>query len=95
MPMAQRVALLQGSSFVIFRQPGRSLNAQTNEDLIGEERAAGAIGVRRTLRQACYRDDPEAQGAFEGLMIHWVLQVARRIAFRCVLHRCGSLDIRR
>ena len=28
-------------------------------------------------------------------MIHEVLQFALRIAFRCVLHRCGSLDIRR
>ena len=31
------------------------------------------------------RDFPEAQGAFKVLMIHWVLQVARRIAFRCVI----------
>ena len=38
---------------------------------------------------------PEAQGAFKGLMIHWILQFALRIAFRCVLHRCGSQDIRR
>ena len=35
----------------------------------------------------------EAQCAFKGLMIHEVLQFALRIAFRCVLHRCGSLDI--
>jgi hypothetical protein len=37
---------------------------------------------------------PEAQCAFKVLMIHEVLQFALRIAFRCVLHRCGSLDIR-
>ena len=36
---------------------------------------------------------PEAQCAFKSLMIHEVLQFALRIAFRCVLHRCGSLDI--
>ena len=36
---------------------------------------------------------PEAQCAFKILMIHEVLQFALRIAFRCVLHRCGSLDI--
>ena len=41
------------------------------------------------------RDIPEAQGAFKVLMITWILQFARRIAFRCVLHRCGSQDIRR
>ena len=37
---------------------------------------------------------PEAQCAFKILMIHEVLQFALRIAFRCVLHRCGNLDIR-
>ena len=36
----------------------------------------------------------EAQCAFKGLMIHEVLRFALRIAFRCVLHRCGSQDIR-
>ena len=36
----------------------------------------------------------EAQCAFKILMIHEVLQFALRIAFRCVLHRCGNLDIR-
>ena len=36
----------------------------------------------------------KAQCAFKSLMIHEVLQFALRIAFRCVLHRCGSLDIR-
>ena len=35
----------------------------------------------------------EAQYAFKILMIHEVLQFALRIAFRCVLHRCGSQDI--
>ena len=38
---------------------------------------------------------PEAQCAFKILMIHEVLQFALRIAFRCVLHRCGNLDIHR
>ena len=36
----------------------------------------------------------EAQCAFKISMIHEVLQFALRIAFRCVLHRCGNLDIR-
>ena len=39
------------------------------------------------------RHIPEAQDAFKGLMIHWILQFALRIAFRCVLHRCESQDI--
>ena len=34
-----------------------------------------------------------AQCAFKILMIHEVLQFALRIAFRCVLHRCGNQDI--
>ena len=38
---------------------------------------------------------PKAQCAFKILMIHEVLQFALRIAFRCVLHRCGNLDIHR
>jgi hypothetical protein len=38
---------------------------------------------------------PKAQCAFKVLMIHEVLQFALRIAFRCVLHRCGNLDIHR
>jgi hypothetical protein len=53
------------------------------------------------LRGVCGHSDKhaprkflEAQCAFKILMIHEVLQFALRIAFRCVLHRCGSLDIR-
>ena len=37
---------------------------------------------------------PEAQCAFKVLMIRKISQFALRIAFRCVLHRCGSQDIR-
>ena len=37
--------------------------------------------------------NPKAQCAFKILMIHEVLQFALRIAFRCVLHRCGIQDI--
>ena len=36
----------------------------------------------------------EVQVAFKILMTLWILQFAWRIAFRCVLHRCGSQDIR-
>ena len=41
------------------------------------------------------RHIPGVQVAFRVLMIRWILQFALRIAFRCVLHRCGSQDIRR
>lgn len=61
-----------------------------------DQRPGGlAIGVNRHSDKHAPRDFPEAQGAFKVLMIHWILQVARRIAFRCVLHRSGSQDIRR
>ena len=39
------------------------------------------------------RNIPAAQYAFKISMIHCDLQVALRIAFRCVLHRCGIQDI--
>ncbi len=47
-----------------------------------------------TLRQACSRPRSRAQYAFKDSMIHGILQFTLRIAFRCVLHRCGSQDIR-
>ena len=34
------------------------------------------------------------QYAFKDLMIHEILQFTLRIAFRCVLHRCESQEIR-
>ena len=39
-------------------------------------------------------DKPRAQVAFKDSMIHGVLQFTSRIAFRCVLHRGKSQDIR-
>ena len=61
----------------------------------GTRQQQGASGVNRHSDKHAPRHIPEAQDAFKVLMIHWILQVARRIAFRCVLHRCGSQDIRR
>ena len=60
-----------------------------------KKRQGTASGVNRHSDKHAPRELPEAQDAFKVLMIHWILQVARRIAFRCVLHRCGSQDIRR
>lgn len=58
--------------------------------LVGEQNRGGAP----TLRQTCPRPKPRAQGAFKTSMVHGILQFTRRIAFRCVLHRYGSQDIR-
>ncbi len=50
--------------------------------------------VTPMLRQTCSWPRPWAQYAFKDLMIHGILQFTLRIAFRCVLHRCESQDIR-
>ncbi|KAJ7297050.1 hypothetical protein O6H91_Y083100 [Diphasiastrum complanatum] len=59
---------------------------------------AGHFPVRSPLLgkswQTCPRNEPRAQLAFKNSMIHGILQFTLRIAFRCVLHRCKSQDIR-
>ena len=62
---------------------------------VSRNRPEGVRGVSRHSNKHTPRNNPEVQGAFKILMIHWILQFALRIAFRCVLHRCGSQDIRR
>ena len=52
-------------------------------------------GIHRHSNKHATGKIPKAQCAFKILMIHEVLQFALRIAFRCVLHRCGNLDIHR
>ena len=47
-----------------------------------------------TLKQACSSEYQGAQDAFKDSMIHWILQFTLLIAFRCVLHRCESQEIR-
>jgi hypothetical protein len=60
----------------------------------GQVRSGTLSGVRGHSDKYATGHFPEAQCAFKILMIHEVLQFALRIAFRCVLHRCGNLDIR-
>jgi hypothetical protein len=47
-----------------------------------------------TPRQTCPRPRPRAQIAFKNSMIHGILQFTLSIAFRYVLHRNKSRDIR-
>ena len=47
-----------------------------------------------TLKQAYPSEYQRVQGAFKDSMIHWILQFTLLIAFRCVLHRCESQEIR-
>ena len=46
------------------------------------------------LKQACFVEYHEAQGAFKDSMTHGILQFTLPIAFRCVLHRWENLEIR-
>ena len=55
-------------------------------------RGGGCGGDKQTHQQTY--TPREVQAAFKVLMTHWILQFALRIAFRCVLHRYGSQDIR-
>ena len=68
--------------------------------------AAPALGPPRGRTRGAWRggrvdaqadmplDEPRAQVAFKDSMIRGILQFTLRIAFRCVLHRCKSQDIR-
>uniref|UniRef100_A0A6N2KJX1 Senescence-associated protein n=1 Tax=Salix viminalis TaxID=40686 RepID=A0A6N2KJX1_SALVM len=47
-----------------------------------------------TPRQTCPRPGASAQLAFKDSMVHGILQFTPSIAFRYVLHRCESRDIR-
>lgn len=54
----------------------------------------GARVLYATPRQTCPRPRPRAQIAFKDSMIHGILQFTLSIAFRYVLHRNESRDIR-
>jgi hypothetical protein len=52
------------------------------------------VGGRGDALAEMPSDKPRAQLAFKNSMIRGILQFTLRIAFRCVLHRCKSQDIR-
>jgi hypothetical protein len=54
----------------------------------------GFGGWRDDAQAGMPSDEPRAQLAFKDSMIRGILQFTLRIAFRCVLHRCKSQDIR-
>ncbi|KAH7372424.1 hypothetical protein KP509_17G003400 [Ceratopteris richardii] len=57
-------------------------------------RKGGRRGGRVDAQAAMPLDEPRAQVAFKNSMIRRILQFTLRIAFRCILHRCKSQDIR-
>ncbi len=60
----------------------------------GREREEWAGGCRGDALAEMPLVKPRAQLAFKDSMIRGILQFTLRIAFRCVLHRCRSQDIR-
>jgi hypothetical protein len=83
-----------------FSRPGPSrasrINrlAQTGARTARSTRPGGAGGWRDDAQAGMPSDEPRAQLAFKDSMIRGILQFTLRIAFRCVLHRCKSQDIR-
>ena len=81
------------------RVPGPTHGSCHGPHTTYEVRVHGRTNTKRdgggapTLRQTCRWPKPLAQGAFKTSMVH-ILQFTLRIAFRCVLHRYGSQDIR-
>ncbi|KAH7295932.1 hypothetical protein KP509_27G071100 [Ceratopteris richardii] len=71
---------------------GRPFSASTTQSTRG--RKGGRRGGRVDAQADMPLDEPRAQVAFKNSMIHGILQFTLRIAFRCVLHRCKSQDIR-
>lgn len=57
-------------------------------------KGVGVGGCRGDALTEMPSGKPRAQLAFKDSMIRGILQFTLRIAFRCVLHRCRSQDIR-
>lgn len=68
------------------RLPGRPVPLRTPKGVV--------VGGRGDALAEMPSDKPRAQLAFKNSMIRGILQFTLRIAFRCVLHRCKSQDIR-
>src|SRR5579875_392394 len=64
---------------------------RTPPPLVGSGSSVGARGDALTEMPSV---EPRAQLAFKDSMIRGILQFTLGIAFRCVLHRCRSQDIR-
>jgi len=73
---------------------GDHTTAQQSHSPAAQQSSGVPRGVCGHSDKHATRKFPAAQCAFKIWMIHEVLQFALRIAFRCVLHRCGNLDIR-
>lgn len=75
-----------------FSRPCPMLNKGSDGQLHSPPEGGG--GRRDDAQAGMPSDEPRAQLAFKNSMIRGILQFTLRIAFRCVLHRCESQDIR-
>lgn len=75
------------------RSDGHLRRASPSLNRFGRRRGAWR-GGRVDAQADMPLDEPRAQVAFKDSMIRGILQFTLRIAFRCVLHRCKSQDIR-
>ena len=76
------------------RSDGHLRLANPLDPPLGKRRGGAWRGGRVDAQADMPLDEPRAQVAFKDSMIRGILQFTLRIAFRCVLHRCKSQDIR-
>lgn len=82
---AHRASVARGANFHIELTP--------HHEQVAWRGSRALMGFLRPGRRALGRI-PRAQLAFKDSMVHGILQFTPRIAFRYVLHRCESRDIR-
>ena len=96
------VRVCGGSALIYFGRAWRCCGAHTGKNnthhtpsaprsALWQPRGRGGF---MALKQACFVEYHEAQGAFKDSMTHGILQFTLPIAFRCVLHRWENLEIR-
>ena len=83
------------SSFSADRAPRARARTASLRSPAGHGNAAGGCGGWRDAQAGVPSAEwPRAQLAFKDSMVHGILQFTPSIAFRYVLHRCESRDIR-
>ena len=96
------VRVCGGSALIYFGRAWRCCGAHTGKNnthhtpsaprsALWQPRGRGGF---MALKQACFVEYHEAQGAFKDSMTHGILQFTLPIAFRCVLHRWENQEIR-
>ena len=92
-PPAAEAALANQQTYSISTERGKPRKVIFRLTAEAARQQQCSSGVQGHSDKHALGPNPKAQCAFKILMIHEVLQFALRIAFRCVLHRCGIQDI--